>query len=272
MGVFDKDNDGTIRDDAARAADKAADRSRGAADNALRLHHDDRATAADVVGEGVGGFSGLAAGAAVGSLGGPIGTVIGMIAGAAAGWWTGRAVSEAAASFTNDEEHYRKHYGTSRTTATSADADYDRVRPAYQLGHLASRNPDYANRSFDEVEPDLQRGWTGDVATRHGEWQSVRGYAREAYTRGRSGMSAGAASTGMAGSAGYAAGRSADRVDAATDRTGDHIENAWERTKAGARNVADRVEDKLDDTKDRMDGNPASRPGPDRTDDPDRRF
>ena len=32
------------------------------------------------------------------------------------------------------------------------------------------------------------------------------------------------------------------------------------------------VEDKLDDTKDRVDGNPASRPGPDRTDDVDRRF
>jgi len=257
MGVLDRDNDGSIRDDANRAADKAAARADNAGDSALRLHHTERATAGDVVGEGVGGFSGLAAGAALGSLGGPIGTVIGMIAGAAAGWWSGRAVSEAAASFTNDEDHYRTHYGSTSANA----ADYDRARPAYQLGHLAGRNPDYANRSFDEVEPELQRGWTSDVSSTHGDWSTNRSYAREAYTRGRSGMSGGAASTGVAGSAGYAAGR-----------TGDRVEGAWDRTKEGARNLADRVEDKLDDTKDRVDGNPASRPGPDRTDDLDRRV
>jgi hypothetical protein len=67
-------------------------------------------------------------------------------------------------------------------------------------------------------------------------------------------------------------GNTGDRVENAADRAGNKVGNAWERVKDGARNLADRTEDKLDDTKDRVDGNPASRPGPDRTDDPDRRY
>ena len=59
------------------------------------------------------------------------------------------------------------------------------MRPAYAAGHLAGRNPEWAGRSFDEVEPELQRGWSGDVAKRHGEWSSVRGYARTAFDRAR---------------------------------------------------------------------------------------
>jgi uncharacterized protein (TIGR02271 family) len=38
------------------------------------------------------------------------------------------------------------------------------------------------------------------------------------------------------------------------------------------RGVADKIADKADDLKDRMDGNPASKPGPDRTDRPERRV
>jgi uncharacterized protein (TIGR02271 family) len=192
MGLLDKDNDGSIRDDAQRAADKAANKSGSAADNALRAHHDEPATTGDVVGEGVGGFSGLAAGAAIGSLGGPIGTVIGAIAGAASGWWTGRAVSEAASSFNNDEDYYRNHFETTRskttgTAGTSASdvSSYDRARPAYQLGHLAGNNPEYRDRNFDEVETDLRAGWNDDVSAQHGRWEDVRPYARDAYERGR---------------------------------------------------------------------------------------
>jgi hypothetical protein len=70
--------------------------------------------------------------------------------------------------------------------ATRAARGYDDVRPAYQLGHLAGINPDYHGRSFDEVEPDLRRGWSDDVSSRHGAWDDVRDYARHAYERGRS--------------------------------------------------------------------------------------
>ena len=48
---------------------------------------------------------------------------------------------------------------------------------------MAAHNPDYYGRSFDEVERDLQHGWHDDVRTRHGEWTSVRPYARAGFER-----------------------------------------------------------------------------------------
>ena len=179
--------------------------------------HDDNPGVADHVGEAAGGIGGVTAGAAIGSVAGPIGTVIGGIVGAMGGWWAGRAVAEAATAVTTeDDTYYRKHYDSSPNRL--ADRDYDKVRPAYYLGHVASRNPDYRSKSFDEVESDLRAGWSRD--NKYGSWDSVRTYASEGFTRGRSTIGA-----------------------------------------AGAR-----VADAADDLKDRVDGNPASRPGPDSTD------
>lgn len=189
-----------------------------AKDNALG-RHDSNPDAGDLVGEAAGGVSGVLTGAAIGSVGGPVGTIIGGIAGAMGGWWAGRAISEAAESLTDeDDSYYRKHYESSATRP--ADRTYDHVRPAYHLGHIASRNPEYSGRSWEEIEPHIQRGWNDDVAKSHGSWDSMRPYAREGYTRG-----------------GSTVGRAANRV---------------------AQGV--------DDVKDRVDGNPASRPGLDSTD------
>jgi hypothetical protein len=260
------------------------------------LKHDDNPSLGDEVGEAAGGISGVLAGAAIGSAGGPIGTIIGGIAGAVSGWWAGRSISEAAQKFTHDDDtHYRNHYESS--SSKLADRSYEDVRPAYQLGHLASQNPDYANRDFDAVETDLQRGWSNDVSTKHGDWSSVKGYARDAYQRGRMSSSGTGASMGAtaAGTAGYAAGRTADKMDNAGDRmqagasnvghdaarTADRVgdkasdvghdmkqgaENLWDKTKNAAGNAADKLGNAVDDTKDRVDGNPASRPGLDSTD------
>ena len=196
MGYRDDSFDDTLGDKAHRAKNKAGD----AADAAIR-RHDEPATTGDVVGDATGGLAGAATGAAIGSLGGPIGTIIGGIAGAVGGWWSGRAISEAASTFTDDDDkYYRQHFDTNRSGSltgtersknvvdvrgSSSDLTYDRARPAYQLGSLASHNPDYQGRSFDEVETDLQRGWTSSDASRqYGDWSNVRDYARDAYTRG----------------------------------------------------------------------------------------
>ena len=179
--------------------------------------HDDNPGVADHVGEAAGGISGVVAGAAAGSVVGPIGTVIGGIVGAMGGWWAGRAVSEAATAITTDDDnYYRTHYESSPNRL--ADRSYDDVKPAYYLGHLASRNPDYKNRSFDEIETDLRTGFSSDK--KYGAWDNVRGYASEGFNRGR----------------------------ATIGRAGEKVANA------------------ADDLKDRVDGNPASRPGPDATD------
>ena len=104
-----------------------------------------------------------------------------------------------------------------RTLDGPEHAEYDA-----HLGHLASRNPDYRNRTFGEVEPDLRKGWSSDP--KYGSWDAVRSYANEGFTRGRS----------------------------ALGRAGEKVANT------------------ADDLKDRVDGNPASRPGIDPTDRPGR--
>jgi len=206
------------------------------------LHHDDNPSAGDVVGEAVGSFTGVAAGAAIGSVGGPIGTIIGAIAGAAGGWWAGRTVSEAASRFgDNDDKHYRTAY--EGRSDRLADRSYDDVRPAYQLGHLASENPDYNGKSFDTVETDLQKGWSNDLRAKHGDWATVRPYAEEAYSRNTSVTSR------------EAKNRMSESGDDLSDRAAD--------TTRGAANT---VIGAVDNVKDRVDGNPASKPGLDPTD------
>jgi len=130
------------------------------------------------------GPAGSAAGAlAAGTVGtlvaGPIGTAIGAIAGAVGGWWAGAGVEREAELAAGDEHYYRTHYEAS----APRDGTWERARPAYQLGHLAARNPAYRGRSFADIETDLQHGWQGDTAAHHGQWDSVRDLARAAYER-----------------------------------------------------------------------------------------
>jgi hypothetical protein len=146
--------------------------------------HDDEPGVADHLGEAAGGISGVLAGAAIGSVAGPVGTLIGGIAGAMGGWWTGRAIAEAATAISEgDDRHYRSHYESSPLRV--ADRRFEDVRAAYHLGHIASHNPNFVRRTFDEVEPELRRGWSDEARQRHGDWDWVRGYVREGYTRGR---------------------------------------------------------------------------------------
>ena len=217
----------------------ADDRSRGI------LHHDDNPSTGDKVGEAVGGVSGVVTGAAIGSAGGPLGTIIGGIAGAVGGWWAGRTVSEAASRFTeHDDNNYRQAYEA--RSDRLVDRTYDDVRPAYQLGHLASENPDYNGKNFEAIETDLQRGWSNDLRARHGDWAAVRPYAEEAYTS-----------------------RTSVSSREAMNRIENSSENLADRASDTTRNFANRAIDAVDNVKDRVDGNPASVPGPDPTD---RRF
>lgn len=146
--------------------------------------HDDRPGLADHVGEAAGGITGAVAGVAIGAIAGPLSTLMGGIAGAMSGWWTGRAIAEAASAISrSDERYYREHFA--RSPARLADRRYEDVRPAYHLGHIASHNPNFLSRTFDEVEPELRRGWSDEASARYGKWAAVRGYVREGYTRGR---------------------------------------------------------------------------------------
>ena len=135
------------------------------------------------ISETAGGVAGGAAGATLGLLAGPLGAIVGALAGAVGGWWAGHTIAEAAADVTpDDDEHFRAHYATS--PRRGAGRQYDAARPAYHAGYLAARNPAYTGRDFDDVEDDFRRGWTLDLAEQHGEWTSVRDFARAGYERG----------------------------------------------------------------------------------------
>ncbi|HEX8944218.1 MAG TPA: hypothetical protein VF785_13855 [Gemmatimonadaceae bacterium] len=194
--------------------------------------HDDTVTAGKLASEGVGGAAAGAAGAAIGAMAGPIGMLVGGIAGIVGGWWAGKSAAEAAGSYSDaDDRHYRETYENAPNRI--ADRSYDDVRPAYQLGHVAGMNPDYRNRDWNAVEGDLQHGWNDDVRAKHGEWDAARPFARDAFTRSRA-AAAGSTAAGAVREAGHKAANA------------------------------------VDDLKDRVDGNPESRPGPDPTDRPER--
>lgn len=125
---------------------------------------------------------GALGGAAVGTiLLGPIGTVIGALAGAVGGGWLGviqRNTDEPHYTDAHDSA-YREHFESHPNRP--ADRAFDSVRPAYALGHLAARNPDYRGRGWDAVDADLERAWGDEARARYGEWASLRPYARAAY-------------------------------------------------------------------------------------------
>lgn len=81
----------------------------------------------------------------------------------------------------DDDVRYRTTYEASPHRI--ADRSYEDVRPAYRLGHLAGGNPDYQTKSFETVEHEIQRGWSGDLTSRYGAWDAVRPFARDAYER-----------------------------------------------------------------------------------------
>jgi len=169
-------NDSNQPDSIDGRIERAKDRALGA--------HDSHPSHADELGEATGGISGVLVGAGIGSAAGPIGTLIGGIAGALGGWWTGRAISEAAGALTHaDDEYFREHYEQQK--ARPADRSYEDARGAYYLGHIAAHNPNFARRSFADLEPELENGWSS-FAEKFGRWETVKLYASEGFSRGRS--------------------------------------------------------------------------------------
>ncbi len=214
---------------------------------------------ADTGGEqALGAGAGAAVGAAWGTLGGPIGTIIGGLAGAVGGWWAARSATEQHLFNLDDDNYYRGRHDTVNASGTASRFSYDDVRPAYQMGHLAGANPDYGNRSFDDIEPHLKGAYN---TAGHDNWDDVRGYASEGYERGRTV----APQRGKDSTSGnmIAGGMSGSATGGASTMDREHSL----RPEGG---VVDRVADAADDLKDRVDGNPASQPGRDATDRPSR--
>jgi len=145
-----------------------------------------RAAATTGVGTAAGAVAGAAAGVAAG-LGtiaaGPLGAIFGALAGAAVGAGAGAGTAESLYNLDYDE-HYRALW--EGTPGRLADASFDTVRPAYQFGHIAAAQPEYAGRDFHGVESDLRGVWERDFAARYGTWDAMRGYVHDGYGHARS--------------------------------------------------------------------------------------
>jgi len=121
-----------------------------------------------------------------------VAAVLGGLAAALGGWWLNRSASGEADLDEEAETHYRTHFESHPARASGL--TYEHARTGYALGHVASRNPGYSGRSFDEVETDLRGGFTGEHA---GSYDTLRDFTRYGYERGR-----GTGATGSTGTLG----------------------------------------------------------------------
>jgi hypothetical protein len=125
---------------------------------------------------GGGGIAGAAAGAAIGGIvGGPAGAAIGAAAGAVAG--------AAAADQLQDEldpkleeAYWQENYA--KQPYYKAGEKYESYLPAYRFGWESASRPEYAERDFEQAEPELRKAWQGD-------WDAVRLIVRDSFMRVR---------------------------------------------------------------------------------------
>lgn len=73
------------------------------------------------------------------------------------------------------EPTYRRHYSTVGTETAGGTGTYDEARTGYAAGHAAASNPVYADRTYEEVEVDLER----NVGTER--FGKVREFARHSF-------------------------------------------------------------------------------------------
>ncbi len=138
------------------------------------------------IGTGVGAAAGgavgigaaMATGAVVGSAVGPIGTAIGIAVGAVAGGLAGKGVAEEV-NPTVEENYWRENYA-SRPYVTK-DASREDFAPAYRYGWESHDR--YPDKSFDDVEVDLERDWEQKKGASRLPWADAKPASRDAWNR-----------------------------------------------------------------------------------------
>lgn len=137
------------------------------------------APGAHPVGVGVGSLAGgAAAGAAAGTVAGPVGTLIGAAAGAIVGGLAGKGVAERI-NPTVEEAYWRDNY--TKRPYYQKGRDYNEYLPAYRTGWEGRLQ--HGDRSFDEVEADLQKQYGQARDPKSVEWDTGRLAARDAWDR-----------------------------------------------------------------------------------------
>jgi hypothetical protein len=138
------------------------------------------------VGTGVGAVAGgvagigavIATGAVLGSAVGPLGTAMGVAVGAVAGGLAGKGVAEQV-NPTVEETYWRENFA-SRPYVTEGAARED-IAPAYRYGWESRER--YPDKTFDDVELDLERDWEHERGASRLAWADAKPAARDAWER-----------------------------------------------------------------------------------------
>lgn len=139
------------------------------------------APGAHPVGVGAGAAGGGVAGAAIGAaVGGPIGAGVGAVVGAVAGGLGGKGVAEVV-NPTAEHDYWRVEYAKRPYIASGA--TYDHYAPAYQFGWESYEGHGTSGKSFNEVEPVLQREWENRRVNPKMTWMQARDATSDAWHR-----------------------------------------------------------------------------------------
>ena len=118
-------------------------------------------------------------GSALHAISHPTGMLLGTIAGTLGGWWR-KAADERMALPQSEDRAYQEHF--SAIAAPPPGMTYEEARPGYELGYVASQNPSYQDRGFDQVDPELRQGLSEEPPA---DYDSIREFTRYGYERGR---------------------------------------------------------------------------------------
>ncbi|MDX1952405.1 MAG: hypothetical protein SFY81_09480 [Verrucomicrobiota bacterium] len=133
------------------------------------------------VGTGVGATGGGTAGAAIGAaVGGPVGAAIGLAAGAIAGGLAGKGAAEAV-NPTREDAYWRENY-TSQPWV-ERNYTYDDYQPAFRTGYEGYSKYGGSGKTYDQVEPELQRNWESTRGNSRLGWDKAKNATRAAWHR-----------------------------------------------------------------------------------------
>ena len=79
----------------------------------------------------------------------------------------------------DEDEYWRKHF-RSRPYASS-ERDYEFYQPGYRFGYEAAN--EYAERDWNDIEPDLSRSWPSFEHRGMSTWEQVKHAVRDGWDR-----------------------------------------------------------------------------------------
>ncbi len=133
------------------------------------------------VGTGIGAAGAGAMGAAIGGVvGGPIGAVVGSVIGSVAGGLVGKGAAEAV-NPTEEDTYWQDNYAS--RPYVEPDTSYDAYQPAYSTGYEGFSRYADTDKTYDEVEPELQSDYEKKYASSGVPWEKAKHAARDAYLK-----------------------------------------------------------------------------------------